>query len=115
MIFAVLLLLACYFSLIFVAIRCADGRIGINRVAGIRTQALMVNEQTWVAGHQAAKGPTLIGAYAAAVLTTSVLMMPSEALQATSILLAGFLMLAGVLWGAIKGTKAAKLALVQQR
>lgn len=74
----------------------------------------MVNEQTWVAGHQAAKGPTLTGAYAAAALTTSTLVMPSEALQATSILVAGFLMLAGVLWGTAKGTKTAKLALVQQ-
>ena len=114
MIFAVLLLLACYFSLIVVAVRCAVGRIGINRIAGIRTQALMVNEQTWIAGHRAAKGPTLIGSYAAVVLTISVLFISSESLQAASILLAGFLMLAGVLWGTAKGNQAAKTALAEQ-
>ena len=114
MIFAVLLLLACYFSLIVVAVRCADGRIGINRIAGIRTQSLIVNEQTWSAGHRAAKGPTLIGSYAAVVLTISVLFISSESLQATFILLAGFLMLGGVLWGTFKGTKAAKAALAEQ-
>lgn len=74
----------------------------------------MVNDQTWIAGHRAAKGPTHIGSYAAVVPTISVLVISSESLQATSILLAGFLMLAGVLWGTVKGTQAAKTALAEQ-
>ena len=88
-----------------VATRCADGRIGINGTCRHPNSIAMVNEQTWIAGHQAAKGPTLAGAYAAAGLTASALIMPSESLQATSILVAGFLMLAGVLWELSKELK----------
>jgi hypothetical protein len=50
MIFAVLLLVASYVLLIVVVVRCADGRIGINGVAGIRTATIMANEETWLAG-----------------------------------------------------------------
>lgn len=108
MIFAVLLLLACYLLLILVVVRCADGRIGINGIAGIRTSTIMTNEQTWLAGHRAARKPTLTGAYAGMAVTVLAPVLPSEPLQATAILIGCGLLLAGVLYGAAKGTRAAQ-------
>ena len=40
---------------LFVTIRAADGRIGRNRLAGIRTRATMLTEDTWRSAHVAAK------------------------------------------------------------
>ncbi|WP_054009336.1 SdpI family protein [Arthrobacter sp. ERGS1:01] len=111
MIFAVVLLIVCYFLIVFVAIRCADGRIGVNGMAGIRTPTIMTNEQTWLAAHKAAKTPTLIGAYAAMAATVLAAFLPAEPLQATAILVGCGLLLAGILVGAAKGTKAAKRVL----
>lgn len=108
MIFAVLMLIACYLLLILVVVRCADGRIGINAIAGIRTPAIMTNEQTWLAGHRAAKKPTLMGAYAGMAITVLAPFLPSEPLQATAILAGCGLLLAGVFYGTAKGTKAAQ-------
>ncbi len=111
MIFAVVLLIACYIPLIFVVVRCADGRIGINGIAGIRTPTIMTNEQTWLAGHRAAKNPTLIGTYAALAFTVLALFLPSEPLQAAALLLGCGLLLVGILYGVAKGTKAAQRTL----
>ena len=40
---------------LFVSIRAADGRLGRNRIAGIRTRATMLTDDTWRTAHQAAK------------------------------------------------------------
>ncbi|MCH9837192.1 SdpI family protein [bacterium] len=40
----------------------ADGRIGKNSYAGIRLPSTMHSEDAWVAGHQAARGGTQVGA-----------------------------------------------------
>lgn len=114
MFFAVLMLIACYLILILVVVRCADGRIGINGLAGIRTPAIMTHEQTWLAGHRAAKKPTLIGAYTGMAITVLASFLPIEPLQATAILAGCGLLLAGVLYGAAKGTKAAQHFLAMQ-
>ena len=57
------MLIACYVALIVVAYRCADGRTGVNTMLGIRTTTTMTNERTWLAAHQEAERPTVIGAY----------------------------------------------------
>lgn len=108
MFFAILLLVVSYLLLILVVVRCADGRIGINGTTGIRMPAIMTNEQTWLAGHRAAKKPTLMGAYAGIAVTVLAPVLPSEPLQATAILIGCGLLLAGVLYGAVKGTQAAQ-------
>lgn len=115
MIFAVLLLVASYVLLVFVVVRCTDGRIGINAMAGIRTPTIKTNEQPWVAGHRAAKKPTLIGAYGAIAMTVVAFFLPSQPLQAMAFVLGCLLLLAGVLYGSARGTKAAqKILAIQQ-
>ncbi|AIY02494.1 hypothetical protein ART_2895 [Arthrobacter sp. PAMC 25486] len=111
MIFAVLLLVVSYALLIIVVVRCADGRIGINGLAGIRTPTIMTSEETWLAGHQAAKKPSLLGAYAAVALTAVALFLPSEPLQAAAILIGCGVLMAGVLYGTSLGTNAARQVL----
>lgn len=115
MIFSVVILLACYVLLINVIIRCADGRIGINGVAGIRTFTIMTNEHTWLAGHQAAKKPTLAGTYAAMVWLVPALFVSGEAWQAMFILGSCLILVIGVMVGVSKGSAAARLVLAGQR
>ncbi|MDD0858951.1 SdpI family protein [Arthrobacter alpinus] len=114
MIFSALLLVACYALLIFVVVRCADGRIGINGMAGIRTRLIMTNQQTWLAGHKAAKNASLAGTYGAVALTVIALFLPGEPLQATTLLLGCGALLGGVLYGANQGNKAAQQVLAVQ-
>lgn len=114
MIFAALILLACYFLLIFVAVRCADGRIGINGIAGIRTSSIMTNEETWLARHKAAKKPILVGIYAAMICMIPALFEQGEESQELVLLASCMIMFAGVMVGTFKGTKVAKLVLATQ-
>lgn len=115
MIFGVLTLLACYFLLIFVAVRCADGRIGINGIAGIRTPSIMTNTETWIAGHKAAKIPTLVGIYVAIICMIPALFVQGEDAQGLVLLASCLIMFTGVMVGTFKGTKAAKLVLATQQ
>ncbi|ASN39396.1 hypothetical protein CGQ24_10480 [Arthrobacter sp. 7749] len=114
MIFAALILLACYFLLIVVVIRCADGRIGINGIAGLRTSSIMANKETWIAGHKAAKRPTLIGIYAAIVCMMPALFVQGEDSQGLVLVASCMIMFIGVMIGTFKGTKAAKRILATQ-
>lgn len=115
MVFSVVLLLACYILLINVVIRCADGRIGVNGVAGIRTADIMANEQTWLAGHKAARMPTLAGIYAAMLVLVPAPLVSGEAWQAIFLLGSCLVVLAGILVGAAKGSAAARVVLAEQR
>jgi len=45
-----------------VAERTADGRVDLNRYAGIRTRTTLNSEEAWVAGHRAAKRGTQVAA-----------------------------------------------------
>ncbi|CBT75103.1 MULTISPECIES: SdpI family protein [Glutamicibacter] len=114
MIFAVLLLVASYVFLVFVIVRCADGRIGINSIAGIRTPTIMTDEQTWLAGHKAARNPSLAGTIGAIVLTIVAVFLPNLESQSLAIILGCLLLLAGILYGTVKGTKAARKILANQ-
>lgn len=46
-------------AIALVAIRTADGRIGRNRFAGIRTRATMASDDNWLLAHVAARGATI--------------------------------------------------------
>lgn len=70
------LVLSCFVSALLVvagignievARRTADGRIGPNRSAGIRTRTTRASEQAWTAAHQAAQRPLVIGGWLLAV------------------------------------------------
>ena len=111
MLFSVILLLACYVLLLNFILRCSDGRIGINGTVGLRTATIMTNEQTWLAGHKAAKKPTLTGIYAAMVFTIQALFVSGEAWQAVFLLGSCLIVFIGVMVGASKGKNAARLVL----
>lgn len=114
MVVSSMVLLACYVLLVFVIVGCADGRIGINAVAGIRTPTIMANQQTWLAGHKAAKRPTIAGASAAIVAVVPVFFLRTEPSQSALVGLSVALMLIGVIVGAVTGTKAARSVLAEQ-
>ncbi|GAA4381360.1 SdpI family protein [Paeniglutamicibacter cryotolerans] len=111
MIFAVILMLACYLVLMVVARRCADGRIGVNSLVGIRTTTTMSSPATWTAAHRAAERPTVIGAYIAIACALPAFLLPAEVPQAVALGLSTASMLAGVIYGAIAGDKAARAVL----
>ena len=115
MLFSVILLLACYVLLINVILRCADGRIGVNGAIGLRTAMIMTNEQTWLAGHKAAKKPTLTGVYAAMVFTIPALFVSGDAWQATFILGSCVIAFIAIMVGTSKGKEAARLVLATRR
>ncbi|MEM7322866.1 MAG: SdpI family protein [Actinomycetota bacterium] len=47
--------------IIVVARRAADGRTGVNKVAGIRTAATMSSDEAWLAAHVAGRRLTELG------------------------------------------------------
>lgn len=115
MIFAVVLLLACYVVLINVILRCADGRIGINGTFGIRTATTMTNEQTWRAGHQAAKKPTVTGICLAIAVMIPALSVSEEAWQAVFLLGSCFIVFIAIMVGTTQAKKSANLALAARQ
>lgn len=110
---AVIVLLACYIVLIVVTHRCADGRIGLNTMIGVRTKTTMTNEQTWLTAHQVAERPTVIGAYAAILCALPAIFLPGETMQVIALALSTAAMLAGVVIGTVRGTKAARAVLAK--
>lgn len=74
----------------------------------------MTNEETWIAGHKAAKMPTLVGIYAAMVSMVPAIFVRSEDFQGLVLLASCMIMFIGVVIGTIKGTKAAKLVSATQ-
>lgn len=87
--------------------RCADGRIGVNMWAGLRTPAIMTDEHTWKAGHAAAL-PTIQGwGIAALVLGIVAALLPWDAALVATVLASAVLILIGCVRGTVLGTRAA--------
>lgn len=106
------MILACYLLLIMVVVRCADGRMGVNGWAGIRTPTILTNEQTWLAGHKAAKKASLVGIFGAIASVLAAIFVPNGELQSMMLIASCIILLAGLIVGTYKGTKAAKLVLL---
>lgn len=104
---------------IWVAQRAADGRLGPNRWAGVRTRATRSSEEAWLAAHREARGPSVLGGRAAIV--GSVVAVPiglligagdagrAVAAWGTTIGTVIALMTALVVYGAWRGHRVAKL------
>jgi len=115
MLISAIVLLVAYGVIAVVVEGCANGRIGPNAVAGLRTPTIMANETTWRVGHRAARLPMLIGTAAAAVCAVAMFFVDGESTQS---LLAGVsvaLMLVGVIVGARAGTRAAGTVLAESQ
>lgn len=108
------ILLVVYVGLAVVVVGCANGRIGINAVAGIRTANTMANEQTWLAAHRAARTPTIIGIVAAVISLAPAFFGGSEPEQTLLVVLSVALLMVGVIVGTIVGTRAARAVLASQ-
>ena len=66
---ASIVLLLAAISMPIVIQACANGRIRVNPIAGIRIRNVMASEAAWRAGHKAAVVPSWIGAGLAVVLS----------------------------------------------
>lgn len=114
MIVSSVVLLVVYVGLAVVVVGCANGRIGVNPVAGIRTSTMMANEQTWLAGHRAARTPTIIGCVAAVICLAPVFFGGSESEHTVLVVLSVALLMVGVIVGSVVGSRAAREVLAGQ-
>ena len=89
--------------------RAATGKVGPNAWAGIRTRATRKNDKTWLAAHVAAYPLMRDTALANATLMIVSLFLPFE-YQAYLVEVALGALLAGVIFAAVQGQKAAKAA-----
>lgn len=101
--------------------RAADGRVGRNRLAGLRTPATLASDEAWSAGQQAALADTVRGGELGAWISALALVVAwglgalgvvgpeGTVVIWTIVLLTGVVVMAGLLVrGAIRGNAAAK-------
>ena len=94
-----------------IAVRTADGRIGPNPLAGIRTRATMSSPEAWRAAHQAGLGPTRLGGGCSILAGVAlVAWRPGDGATSAVVLVSAAAVLAFVLYGAWLGQRAAKSA-----
>lgn len=102
------------FVIPFLTRSAVEGGLGPNAVMGIRLPSTMASERAWVAGHQAALGPSRVtgrvGLACAVVLTASAFLPQAEDPHWVSILLFALgygVVLGGALWCAVVASRAA--------
>ncbi len=69
--------------------RAADGRLGRNSVAGIRTRATMASDSAWPAGHRAARGANDVGCAGVALAGVLAVLLRGHAGAFTAAVLLG--------------------------
>lgn len=75
MVTVTLVMVAVGWLVIVIAERAADGRLGSNGLAGIRTRATRSSDEAWRAAHQVAERPTAIWSVAITVGGTLLLIL----------------------------------------
>lgn len=92
-----------------VTVRTADGRIGRNQIAGVRTTATLASDEAWHAAHRAARRPTLLGCAFSGVFALALVGCGDHAAAFLVLLAASVITLtAGVGYGAWVGHRAAQ-------
>lgn len=76
----------------------AQGRMGRNAVAGVRTRSTMRDDESWRRGHQAALLPTAVGAGTTTVWSVGALTV-GHGNDTVAILIGAGILVAGTLWG----------------
>ena len=94
--------------------RCADGRIGVNPLVGIRTPLVMSGEETWLAAHRAALPIMQRWCIPSLVLAVLAVILPWDFATAACMVIAVVLLLIGVARGSLRGIRAAR-SLVDER
>ena len=107
--------------LIAIATRAADGRLGRNVLAGIRTRATRASDEAWLAAHRAGERPTRLGGLLAIALgpLAVVVGLVASALAGSgtdgylrwwtiAVVVGTILVLAAVVHGAVLGQRAAR-------
>ena len=89
----------------------ARGRLGINSVAGIRTRAVMMSDEAWIAGHRAGRIPMALAGLVMFLTGAAVLALrPDEDTTGPLVLAAAAVAVVLVLIGAAVATPAAHRA-----
>lgn len=92
-----------------VTVRAADGRLGRNELAGIRTTSTRASDDAWLAAHRAARVPTLWGCAASSLFALAGVPFGGHAVIFVVLLAASVIALTGgVIYGAWVGIRAAK-------
>lgn len=116
-----LVMMASGWLVIWVARKTADGTLGSNGWAGIRTKTTRSSDAAWAAAHQVAERPTIMAGWASifsgvVAFLLAVVFGDGDAELATliwsvAIMVGGTLLLIFVVVGAWRGQKAAKAVL----
>lgn len=119
-----LLLIGCAVLVIGIARRTADGRLGTNGWAGIRTKTTMSSDEAWLKAHQAAERDTVLGGWFLGALGPLAIVIASLvgddpasviAIWGTIVTIGAFVMLIPIIVGAKKAQTAAKQVMISQR
>lgn len=106
--------------IISIARRAADGRLGPNAIAGIRTRTTRSSAEAWQAAHQAGERVTVLAGWASVLSGVIALIAgliagsggddPNRAMLvwATTLMFGSVLLVGLVIYGAMKGQAAAR-------
>ncbi len=83
---------------VVVTVLPAQGRMGRNSLAGVRTRATMRDEESWRRGHQAALLPTTVGAGVATAWSIGALVL-GHGNDSVAILIGAGTLVAAAVWG----------------
>lgn len=92
----------------WVARATASGRLGRNKVAGIRVPATLASDEAWRAAHQRAERPTLVGAALAGLSGVAAFVPGPEELLVGVVVLGCLGMLGPLLYALDVGAEAAR-------
>lgn len=93
---------------IWLARATASGRLGRNRIAGIRNSTTMASDESWLAAHRAARSASETGGWCALAAGPVALIAPSLPLLVAVALAATGLALTFIAIGALRGGRAAQ-------
>ncbi|OLT54478.1 SdpI family protein [Cellulosimicrobium sp. CUA-896] len=101
-------LLAAGLVLVWCARAAADGRLGRNQVAGIRTAATLASDEAWRAAHRRARPLSEGAGWVLAAAGPVLLLVPGDSLSAVVAGAAALIALGLTVAGAVVGSRAAR-------
>jgi hypothetical protein len=102
------LLVAAAVTLAIVMSAAADGRLGPNRWAGLRTKVTMTGPRQWRAAHEAALGPSIVAAVGLGIAGLVAIVTPDSFVMIGVVLAGSVWTVVWALVGLIRGEQAAR-------